>query len=142
MTAMQIEEPLKKREFETVLPMINIVFLLLIFFMLAGAFTKPDIFNVEVPKATIDTGADQKDFTVIMNAGNAFAIENTVYPKDKLLQVIREEINNNSIVSVQLKADQYVKSKDLLAFMEELGAVGLDSIKLLTIVNNNSDSSN
>jgi len=131
---MDIIEPEKKQEFENVLPLINIVFLLLIFFMLAGAFTKPDMFNVTMPEATVDNDASRDDFTVLMNANNELAIETTRYSKTELVAHIKSKLNDNEI-NVQLKADENVKSQDLIAIMETLAETGLESIRLLTVVN-------
>ena len=41
-----IEQP-EKKTFENILPLVNVVFLLLIFFMLAGSFSKPDFYKVD-----------------------------------------------------------------------------------------------
>lgn len=135
---MEIIEEEKKREFETVLPLVNIVFLLLIFFMLAGAFTKPELFNVAVPKAQIDKVADRESLTLLMNANNEFAIETTPYSKEKLLAFINYKLVEQKELSIQLKADEQVKSQDLISIMEALGATGLQSIRLLTVVSDNS----
>lgn len=130
---MNIEEPIKKREYETVLPMINIVFLLLIFFMLAGAFTKPEIFKVTIPNAEVNTEADPKKMTVVVNEKKQYAIEQQVYSEFELLALIEKEVGNNQTLSVQLKADQHLRSGDLIDLMESLGATGLDNIRLLTV---------
>ncbi|MDA9004004.1 biopolymer transporter ExbD [bacterium] len=131
---MNIDEPVKKREFETVLPMINIVFLLLIFFMLAGAFTKPDMFDITVPEASTKNAADLDDITILMSEKKAFAIADTSYSQDELTDFIRRTIEDNNNASVQLKADQKVTSNDLIDTMEALGSTGLQSIKLLTVM--------
>jgi biopolymer transport protein ExbD len=134
---MDIVEPKKKQEYESVLPLINIVFLLLIFFMLAGAFTKPDMFAVEIPDAASNNDANRDDITLLMNANGELAIETTRYSKDELISLIKNKLDNKGVV-VQLKADENVKSQDLIAMMETLSTTGLQSIRLLTVVNNDS----
>ena len=129
---MEIVEPEKKREFETVLPLVNIVFLLLIFFMLAGAFTKPDIFDVKVPEASVDKEADLNEITILMNANSELAIETTPYSEDELIELLNNKLSEKEL-TVQLKADEKVKSQDLIAIMESLGKTDLKSIRLLTV---------
>ncbi len=132
---MDIIEPAKKREFETVLPLVNIVFLLLIFFMLAGAFTKPDMFNITVPNATVDNNVNRDTFIILMNAKGHFAIETTPYTQQALLTLIKKQLEeNNNDIKLQLKADAQVKSQDLITVMEALGNTGLTSIQLLTVI--------
>ncbi|MEO0443749.1 MAG: biopolymer transporter ExbD [Pseudomonadota bacterium] len=138
---MDIDEPQQKRELETVLPLVNIVFLLLIFFMLAGAFTKADLFTISVPDASADTEANANDIMILMNSNSELAIEKTPYTEDQLIDFIQKTLVENQVISVQLKADKKVKSKDLIDIMEKLGAAGLQSIRLLTVINpDNSES--
>ncbi len=132
---MDIEEPTQKKEFETVLPLVNIVFLLLIFFMLAGVFIKPDAFVIVAPVAKTDTDANQNDITILMNTDNQFAIDKSIYTKEELSAVVREIAVNKPNVTIQLKADSLVKSKDLISAMGILGDAGLSSIRLLTTLN-------
>ena len=44
---MHIQEQQSKRELENLLPLVNVVFLLLIFFMVAGAFSSPELFTIK-----------------------------------------------------------------------------------------------
>ena len=134
---MDIVEPEKKRDFETVLPLVNIVFLLLIFFMLAGAFTKPDMFKVSVPEATITSNANRDDITILMNKSNDLAIGKTYYSESELITFIKNTLiqyaSTEKELIVQLKADANVKSQDLVHILEILGTTGLRSIKILTV---------
>ncbi|MGH1441743.1 MAG: ExbD/TolR family protein [Cellvibrionaceae bacterium] len=133
---MDIIEPEKKQEFESILPLINIVFLLLIFFMLAGAFTKPDLFNVTVPEARVDSKANRDNMIVLMNANGELAIGTTRYSDNELVELIKNKLADKVTVTplvVQLKADENVKSQDLITTMETLSTTGLQSIRLLTV---------
>ena len=131
---MEIEELPPKKEFETVLPMINIIFLLLIFFMLAGSFTQPDLFNITLPEANAEQPADITQLTISMNANKEYAIETQAYNEAALLALVTEKVASADKVVVQLKADQSVKSADLIDTMELLGKTGLSSLDLLTTV--------
>ena len=46
---MQLPPGQKEEEPDTILPLINVVFLLLIFFIMTGALTSVDFFNVDPP---------------------------------------------------------------------------------------------
>ena len=135
---MDITEPQKKREYETVLPLVNIVFLLLIFFMLAGAFTKPDMFNITVPNATVENNVDHDTLIILMNGNGELAIETTRYSEEELLALIKREVEKKKETIIQLKADQQLKSQHLINIMERLSNTGLQSIHLLTVINNDS----
>ena len=71
---MKIRQVTSTTHTENILPLVNVVFLLLIFFMLAGAFSKPDLFEVTAPSADNDNGADRKVLTILMNQNGAVFI--------------------------------------------------------------------
>ena len=110
--------------------------------MLAGTFTQPDMFNIAVPEATIDKDSNKEAITILMNANNEFAIETTPYSSDELNSLIKNTLDKNKPmnkeVSVQLKADKDVKSRDLISAMEMLSTTGLQSISLLTVTSDSS----
>lgn len=97
----------------------------------------PDMFAVEIPDAASNNDANRDDITLLMNANGELAIETTRYSKDELISLIKNKLDNKGVV-VQLKADENVKSQDLIAMMETLSTTGLQSIRLLTVVNNDS----
>lgn len=127
-----IEAP-ARHDFENILPLINVVFLLLIFFMLAGSFSKPDFYKVMTPVADNDNPADRKELTVLMNAQGQIAIDSTAYTDEQFTQFIRDQLSAGKHPSLQLKADAQVVSRRLLEVMELLGANGLESLHLLTL---------
>ncbi|MBX2807725.1 MAG: biopolymer transporter ExbD [Cellvibrionaceae bacterium] len=129
---MDIVESLTPKKYDVILPLVNIVFLLLIFFMLAGAFNQVDPFAVDIPYAQSKKLADPNLLTVIMSADRQFAIDNTVYSEKDIIALLAEKITENNRVQVQLKADQALKARDLIAIMEKLGNTGLKSLHLLT----------
>lgn len=130
---MEIFEQQKKQEYETVLPLINIVFLLLIFFMLAGTFIKPDLFEIKIPEANIDKSAERNQMIISMNDRKEFAVGKTQYSESELVEMIKS-VNNTKNLIVQLKADHNVQSQDLINAMEMLGSTGLTSVRLLTVI--------
>lgn len=132
---MDIIESKEKKVFENILPLVNIVFLLLIFFMVAGTFIKPDILAVTIPNAKTETKAKNNVLIIAMSHKNQFSIEKTLYKKETLINVIASRITLEESLIVQLKADNRVKSKDILDIINTLGATGLESIQLLTSKN-------
>ena len=48
---MDLSEPPKRRRTESIVPMINVVFLLLIFFLMSARIAPPDPFEVAPPRA-------------------------------------------------------------------------------------------
>ena len=130
---MKITEERPKKNFENILPLVNVVFLLLIFFMLAGSFSKPDFYKVKTPVADNDDPVDRKLVTIIMNTDGNLAIENDSYSDAGLEAYIRSKTSgDNKLPLVQLKADRGARSDRLLEVMEILAVLGVESLHLLT----------
>ena len=56
---------------ERVLPLINVVFLLLIFFMLAGQFASADPFRIEPPVSRSEGQSESAALTLLIGGGGA-----------------------------------------------------------------------
>ena len=129
---MHIQETIKKHEFENLLPLVNVVFLLLIFFMVAGAFTKPELFNVSAPYAQQDESSASTTLTVLMNEEGEFAIDDQIIPSSSLVSVLNEALHSENINKVQIKADSKAKASALIALLDQLSTTELDAVHLLT----------
>lgn len=130
---MQLKQQPTTQKFENILPLVNVVFLLLIFFMLAGAFSKPDAFKVVVPTAENDNAADRKVLTILMNSEGEIALDNTILSIEDLKKIVTEKVENGPLVQLQLKADANAGATRLVDVMENLSDTGLSSIHLLTV---------
>ena len=58
---------------DNVIPLINIVFLMLIFFMLAGQITSTDLLNVMPPTSEIQAPTTPLEFEILMDAEGSIA---------------------------------------------------------------------
>jgi len=118
---------------ENILPLVNVVFLLLIFFMLAGAFSRPDLFKIEMPIAENDNSADRKIITILMNDNGELAYNDLIIDMQELEHFVTAEIENNSIEILQLKADANMNAVRLLDVIEILNNTDLDTVHLITL---------
>ena len=130
---MKIRQVSTTNHSENILPLANVVFLLLVFFMLAGAFSKPDLFDVVVPSAENDNAADRKVLTILMNENGEIALDQSILSEEELIKTISNEIESGSLVQLQLKADANMNATRLIDVMELLSGTELSSIHLLTV---------
>ncbi len=130
---MQLKQQSSQLPGENILPLVNVVFLLLIFFMLAGAFSRPDMFKIESPIADNDNAADRKIVTVLVNAEGEMAYNDLILDMEDLKHLVAGEVKHNSLITLQLKADANMNAVALIDIMEILKDTGLESIHLLTV---------
>lgn len=129
---MKINEAQKKYQFENILPMVNVVFLLLIFFMVAGAYSSPEMFEVSSPNSSSTLYANQTVTTIIVDQSGRIAIGDTELTHDNLVDFLRLRINAAPDQIIQLKADAEVDALEIVTLIELLSQTELNTVHLLT----------
>ena len=122
-----------KRGEERVLPLVNIVFLLLIFFMLAGRLTASDPFRVEPPRSLSGADAAARDLIVLVGAQGRLALDGEVMEPLAIRSAVSGRVTDDAAVSVLVKADGQVEAVRVVAVIELLRETGIRHLKLLTV---------
>ena len=129
---MHIPDQPAKRELENLLPLVNVVFLLLIFFMVAGAFSSPELFTIKPTIAENDLLADQQVLTILVNQQGELAINQDRVAEESLPAIINQYLVNNPNSKIQLKPDAKTEALRIVELLERLGASNLDAIHIMT----------
>ncbi len=127
---MKLPELKSRSQDESVLPLINIVFLLLIFFMIAGTLTRPELFPVEPPESRGEAEPEGDGLELLLDADGRLALENTPVTLEDLGARLKE--HGEDTPHVRLKADAEVPAHRLMAVMDALRGAGVDKLTLLT----------
>ena len=114
---------------ERVLPLINVVFLLLIFFLLAGRLAATDPFPVEAPRSLGGERIGGHDLVVHVGADGSLAFNGTVLSEARLRNAIAHRASHGT---VRIKADGRVEARRVIAVMEILREAGVGRLELLT----------
>ena len=125
-----------KRDYEDdgLLPLVNIIFLLLIFFMIVGVIEKNILKdNLELPKVTLDK-FENKDITKIFYDGNKNIFLNDI-PID--IKDLSKKIKTSEVKDVVLIADKSLLITDINIILFELKQNQINNIKLLSSLNAN-----
>ena len=117
---------------ENVLPLINIVFLLLIFFLIAGAMTIPDLFPVEPPVSDSETPAAPVETIVLIGADGQISLQNKLIAADQLHALARAIIKQKPLQPFKLKADSQAASGRVISAIEALRNAGVQQTLLIT----------
>lgn len=113
------------------IPLINVVFLLLIFLMLSGSLSRQDAFPVTPPVAESGAMANTEPLVVLVAADGRLAVAGQQVSEAELLALARRG-EEDQTVAVSLKADAQVDALDLVQLMEKLRAQGVSNITLMT----------
>ena len=125
-----------KRNYEDdgMLPLVNIIFLLLIFFMIVGVIEKNVVKeNIQLPAAALDK-FDNKELTKIFidKDKNIFINDERVYTNN-----INQKLKHIKNTEVVLIADKSLLIKDINLILVELQKNKIENIKLLSSLNAN-----
>ena len=116
-----------------IVPLVNIVFLLLIFFMLVGRVTPPEAVPVEPPRSTASTlSTGNGDPVVLISATRRLALNDVEMEEDLLLSAITELRAQDPSLTIRVKADAELEAEHLLRIMESLQRAGIARLLLLT----------
>lgn len=126
----------KKREYDddSLLPLVNIIFLLLIFFMIAGVIEKRIVKeDIDLPSAEL-TRFDNKEVTkIFINKNNIFFINNEATD----INQINAYLKSNKINEVVIIADKSLYINDVNTLLTKLHENDIKNIKLLSSRNGN-----
>ena len=125
-----------KRDYEDdgLLPLVNIIFLLFIFFMIVGVIEKNILKdNLELPKVALDK-FENKDVAKIFYDENK-----NIYLNDTLINIeqLRKKIETSEIKDVVFIADKSLLVKDINTILFELKRNQINDIRLLSSRNAN-----
>ena len=122
-----------KNDDERVLPLINMVFLLLIFFMLAGKLTAEQM-KIEPPLSTSQDPSSPQAVTLSMDAQGRLFLNARRVPQDNLQLALARHPDVGSVDSpLVLRASAAAEAAKVVAVMGRLREAGIDQLQLLTI---------
>lgn len=129
---MIMETSSRRPPLEPVLPLINVVFLLLIFFMLAGQLAKQPTVAVDTPLSQSANGPEARDklLLVLQKDGQWFAEDNDTALTETTLQDYLAEGQEGA--EVRLLADAGVTMTTLRERLEALQTLGVEQVRLVT----------
>lgn len=123
---MDLSEPAKRPRGESIVPMINVVFLLLIFFLMTSQLAAPEPFAVEPPEAVIDAVAEAERILFVSGEGRI------AFDGHEGARAIAALAGQQAVGSViQLRADSGLEAKKLAAILRDLSRAGLSRVELV-----------
>lgn len=113
---------------ENTLPLINIVFLLLTFFMVAGALERTDLFNVSPPASNSEQAAPDGGPLLLIGADGTLALNDQTIGEEGLGKAVLGESK-----LVRIKADAASDAAFVVRLMEKLRQAGVEKVSLITM---------
>jgi biopolymer transport protein ExbD len=128
-----------KHEEEMVLnltPLIDVVFQLLIFFMVATTFLNPEKeIGIELPEAHGGERSEDERDEIVINvfADGSVIVSGETVAREVLLDTLRARARANPQTPVTIRGDRLVHHEHIVAVMDACGQAGLLNLSVGTI---------
>lgn len=134
-----------KREVDVNLtPLIDVVFLLLIFFMVSTTFTKETRLSIDLPEAAADAAANlDNQIEVTITKSGEYAINDVMLVNkkiDTLIQAIKEVSNGDNTRPLIITADSATPHQAVVRAMDAAGQLGFTHLSITTRNSSEQDS--
>ncbi len=124
----------KKREYDDdgLLPLVNIIFLLLIFFMIAGVIEKRILKNnIEPPEVKLSKFENKNITKIFIDKNNVITANDKIINVDSVNTLFDSDKNKEVIII----ADKSLFIKDINLLLDKLHENKITNIKLLSLTN-------
>ncbi|SDF42544.1 outer membrane transport energization protein ExbD [Limimonas halophila] len=134
---MKLRQPQRRERPENVTPLINVVFLLLIFFMMAGQLSRSDPFPLSPPSSASEREPAKDPATLYVAADGRISVGGQTVKLAGLADAVAEargaEARGADTGRLRLKADARADAARVVAVMDRLREAGVERIDMLTV---------
>lgn len=131
---MQFEGRRRSSSIPNLTPLIDIIFLLLVFFMLTSHFVKDEVINIDLPEAESGEAVENTEqLEVIINDQNSVMIHNQMVAIEQLEQILSDELSTREEKIIQIRGDEAVDlgiAIDVFDAARKAGALGIDIVTI------------
>ena len=119
--------------------LIDVVFILLLFFVVTTTFTRETQLRVELPEAVSGSPAEDqqiKQLDIAINAEGAFSVNNQVLQKNDLatlMDALQKESNGDTNLPLSISADGKTQHQSVITAMDAAGKLGFSHLRMITV---------
>ena len=117
-------------------PLIDVVFLLLIFFMVSTTFQKESEISLQLPKASDDpVEVPAEQYEIVVNAAGNFFINDTELVNNEietLRQALFDLTNGQRDIPITIRADAQTPHQAVVTAMDAAAQLGLSRMSIAT----------
>jgi|TARA_B100000315_G_C14543975_1_gene572314 biopolymer transport protein ExbD len=111
-----------------IVPLIDCVFLLLVFFMLTSSFVVIPGINVKLPKAVTSEELDSRSLTIVVSSEDIMYVDS----KPLTIKEVEEVLQNKGFDSIFIKADRDASLGTVVSVWDISKKVGIEKIGIAT----------
>lgn len=112
--------------------LIDIVFLLLIYFLLTTNFMAEDGIRVQLPQATSQPPAEEEELTVVVDSDGTVFLGSRSVALNELLDALKNRLETAPETGIVVKADRTLVLDRVVQVMDVIRAAGASRLRLAT----------
>ncbi|MDD4899924.1 MAG: biopolymer transporter ExbD [Candidatus Omnitrophica bacterium] len=124
---MELEHGLKPID---IAPVINVIFLLLMFFMITPSFTTDSAITVNLPKAVTSEAVNYGDTQLVVSADNRIFLDGSAVTLDDLKGRLKAMAKRN--LAILIKADSRANLGKIVEIWDTCKLMGIKQISIAT----------
>lgn len=129
---LEMDRNTRKPKEMNLLPVINLVFLLLIFFLVAGTIEKFDIVPVDLPLADSGKVLDEGRIVIVLGLHDEILFNDDYIEPDALPGLLRDTLKKDPETIISLKGDAMLPAEKIIGVMDLVRAAGGRNLSLVT----------
>lgn len=130
---MQYKSPVPQHGILNLTPLIDIVFLLLVFFMLTAHFVEEKQISLQLPTAVSSEALSNEAVVIIsIDQTGIYRLSGEPVHADVLQSRLKEIFTQSPKLILQLKADHQVSYEKVVHVLDSARIVGIDNMDLVT----------
>ena len=110
-------------------PLIDIIFMLLLFFMLTSNFIKPSI-PLKLPEASNKKKIEDQDIMISINDKGGIYFNKELLSIDSLEIRLRQAMEKNENLRVIFQGDEKILYKDFVTILDKIKSAGVKDINI------------
>ncbi|MFW6025151.1 MAG: ExbD/TolR family protein [Candidatus Woesearchaeota archaeon] len=121
----------KKKSVINIVPMIDVIFVLLAFFMLFTTFkVTPEGLDLQLPTAVTVQEQEQENLVININETGQIYLQDRQMSLSEMKNIIIEEYEVNKDIIVVINGDKKVDYEHVVAIMDNLREIGISNLAL------------
>jgi len=127
---MLLKQVQPQRSLVSLTPLIDVVFILLIFFMLASNFIEWQFIEFNIGESE-EIVIDYKSISVIeMKSNSDFYLDNTKMELNSIVEIVREHCRNNINHPINIQLHENVSLQSLVTLLDSINEFANDNISI------------
>jgi len=111
-------------------PLVDVVFLLVIFFAVSTTFLDTAGLKLDLPSSTSTAEHEPRELTVLLAADGTLSFDGNILEKEALGLKLREALDTQEVKVVELKADREARHGDVIGVMDVIRKAGALEMRL------------